>query len=70
MTDARPTVRMDDIRWIMAVIGRTLARAVTWTVASVEDDAHVSNVIPMPGPAHGPVPAIELRMEEQHRKAS
>jgi hypothetical protein len=41
-----------------------------WTVSSVEDEHHATNVIPMPGPAHGPVPAIELRMEEQHRKAS
>jgi hypothetical protein len=61
---------MDDIRWIVAVIARTIARAVAWSVASVEDEQHVSNVIPMPGPAHGPVPAIELRLEEQHRKAS
>lgn len=61
---------MDDIRWILAVIGRTIARALAWTVASVEDEPRASNVIPMPGPAHGPVPAIELRMEEQRRKAS
>jgi len=61
---------MDDIRWIVAVITRTLARAVAWTFASVEDEHHASNVIPMPGPAHGPVPAIELRLEEQHRRAS
>ena len=61
---------MDDIRWVFGVIARKLGRLVAWTVASVEDDEHVTNVIPMPGPAHGPVPAIELRMEEQHRKAS
>ena len=61
---------MDDIRWILGVIARTVARALTWTVASVDDEPRVSNVIPMPGPAHGPVPAIELRMEEQRRKAS
>ena len=61
---------MDDIRWILGVIGRTIARALAWTVSSVEDEPRRSNVIPMPGPAHGPVPAIELRMEEQHRKAS
>jgi hypothetical protein len=61
---------MDDIRWIVSVVTRTIGRAIAWTVASVEDEQHPSNVIPMPGPAHGPVPAIELRMEEQHRKAS
>ena len=61
---------MDEIRWIVSVIGRTIARALAWTVSSVEDEPRMSNVIPMPGPAHGPVPAIELRMEEQHRKAS
>ena len=61
---------MDDIRWVFRVIARTLVRMVTWTVASVEDDEEVTNVVPMPGPAHGPVPAIELRLEQQHRKAS
>ena len=61
---------MDDIRWLVTVIGRTIARALAWTVASVDEPPRASNVIPMPGPAHGPVPAIELRMEEQHRKAS
>jgi len=61
---------MDDIRWICAVVARTVGRALAWTVASVEETPEISNVIPMPGPAHGPVPAIELRLEEQGRKAS
>jgi len=44
------------------------ARAIGWSFSPV-DETHVTNVIPMPGPAHGPVPAIELRREER-RKAS
>jgi hypothetical protein len=58
------------------VLGRAVARAfaalgrvVRWSLASVEDELP-SNVIPMPGPAHGPVPAIELRLEDQRRRAS
>ncbi len=47
-----------------------VARAAAWSVATVEDETP-HNVIPMPGPAHGPVPAIKLRTEEQlRRKAS
>jgi hypothetical protein len=58
------------------VLGRAFVRAcaafgrlVRWSLATVEDELP-SNVIPMPGPAHGPVPAIELRLEEQRRRAS
>jgi hypothetical protein len=46
------------------------ARLVSWTLASVDDDAREPHVIPMPGPAHGPVPAIDLRLEDQRRKPS
>jgi len=45
-------------------------RLVHWSLASVEDDAREPHVIPMPGPAHGPVPAIDLRLGDQRRKAS
>jgi hypothetical protein len=45
-------------------------RLVHWSVASVEDDGPERHVIPMPGPAHGPVPAIDLSPEHQRRKAS
>lgn len=61
---------MDELRWVLGVILTTIGRAIAWTVSSVEEEHRASNVIPMPGPAHGPVPAIELRLEEQHRKAS
>jgi len=44
-------------------------RVVRWSLATVEDDLP-SNVVPLPGPAHGPVPAIELRLEDQRRRAS
>jgi hypothetical protein len=44
-------------------------RAVRWSLASVEEDRR-PRVVHVPGPAHGPVPAIRLRLEEQRRKAS
>ena len=63
-------------RACVRVLGRAVMRAcagfgrlVRWSLATVEDELP-SNVIPMPGPAHGPVPAIELRLEDQRRRAS
>jgi len=47
----------------------SIGRLVRWSLATVEDELP-PNVIPMPGPAHGPVPAIELRLEDQRRRAS
>lgn len=48
-----------------------VARAAAWSVSTIEEDETPHNVIPMPGPAHGPVPAIKLRTQEQQRsKAS
>jgi hypothetical protein len=47
----------------------SLLRFARWSMSTVDDDLP-TNVIPLPGPAHGPVPAIELRMEGQRRKAS
>ncbi len=35
-----------------------------WTLSSVEID-ETSYQPPMPGPAHGPVPAIELRLRSR-----
>ncbi len=46
---------------------RVIARLVGWAFAPVED-APAPNVIPMPGPAHGPIPAIELRVDEMQRR--
>ena len=43
-------------------------RLVRWTLATVEDDEE-RRTVPKPGPAHGPVRAIDVRLEE-HRKAS
>lgn len=69
MADARTSVRMDEIRHLLArSIGPTL-RFIRWSVSSVEDGPD-PRVIPLPGPAHGPVPAIEFRFETPRRKAS
>ena len=60
---------MDTIGRALGAIGSALGRVVRWTFATVEDDP-VRNVIPMPGPAHGPIPAIDVRLETRRRKAS
>lgn len=57
---------MKAIRSLLSAICGSCARVVRWSLATVEEE-HVNNVIPMPGPAHGPVPAIELRLEERRR---
>ena len=59
---------MDTLRGFLTAIWDSCARAVGWSFSAIEEE-RVNNVIPMPGPAHGPVPAIELRLEER-RKAS
>jgi len=50
-----------------------VARVIAWSVAPV-DDPLPPNVVPMPGPAHGPIPAIDLRLTsleaQRRRKAS
>jgi hypothetical protein len=56
----------------MMSVGDLLAHAlgvVGWTVKTVEDDDE-PRAIPAPGPAHGPVPAIDMRLKEQHRRVS
>ena len=58
---------MDALHRLTRRISAAIADAVRWSLAAVEDDAP-GNVIPMPGPAHGPVPAITLRVEEQRRR--
>ena len=48
---------------IAGVIGRVLGsfvRALHWSLSTVED-APETRVAPMPGPAHGPVSAIDVR---------
>ena len=59
---------MNAFRGFFSAIWGSCVRAVGWSFSTIEEE-HLTNVIPMPGPAHGPVPAIELRREER-RKAS
>ncbi len=69
MPDARASVRMRQMRPLVSrVLGATM-RFMRWSLATVEDHDQ-ARVIPLPGPAHGPVPAIEVRLEAQRRKAS
>lgn len=67
MTDARSSIPMDALRALVGAAREAVTRAVSWSLATVEDDTR-RNVIPMPGPAYGPVPAIRLRVEEQQRR--
>jgi hypothetical protein len=49
-----------------------LARVIGWSFSPV-DDPLPPTVLPMPGPAHGPIPAIDLRLSleaQRRRKAS
>ena len=69
MADARASGHMERIRqvitrWILESI-----RFARWSLSSVEDEPG-PHVVPLPGPAHGPVPAIEFRVETPRRKAS
>jgi hypothetical protein len=59
---------MNALRGFFSAVWGPFARVVGWSFSTIEEE-HLTNVIPMPGPAHGPVPAIELRREER-RKAS
>lgn len=69
MADAQPSGMKHVLRRSIAMFGHGCVRFARWAFGPVEEE-HVTNVIPMPGPAHGPVPAIEIRLEEQRRKAS
>ena len=69
MADARASVRMDEIRELLSRSIAATVRFVRWSLSSVEDEPD-HHVIPLPGPAHGPVPALEFRAEAQRRSAS
>lgn len=58
---------MNVLHRLVRRLSATIADAVRWSLATVDDDTP-RNVIPMPGPAHGPVPSIRLRVEEQRRR--
>ena len=68
MADAQTSDVKHVLRRSIAMFTNGCVQFARWALGPV-DEEHVTNVIPMPGPAHGPVPAIELRME-QRRKAS
>lgn len=60
---------MDEIRQLFArSIGATI-RFVRWSLSSADEEPD-ARVAPLPGPAHGPVPAIELRVAAPRRRAS
>lgn len=69
---AWPMLRRSGVLGVVHYVTTTMldacARLARWAVGPV-DAEHPTNVVPMPGPAHGPVPAIDIRREER-RKAS
>jgi hypothetical protein len=60
---------MGVLRRMILSVCRGGLRAARWTLSDVDDPPR-SNVVPLPGPAHGPVPAIEVRLGAQRRRAS
>lgn len=69
MADAQASVRMRAIRPLLSRWVGASVRFLSWSLSTVEDEPQ-RRVLPLPGPAHGPVPAIDLRVERQRRKAS
>jgi hypothetical protein len=60
---------IDTLARVIAHAYVAIDRAVRWSLAPVEDE-HRPQVPHVPGPAHGPVPAIRLRLDEERRRAS
>ena len=69
MPDARASGVKHVLLRSVAMFTSGCVRFARWAFGPV-DEKHVTNVIPMPGPAHGPVPAIDARLVHQRRKAS
>jgi hypothetical protein len=47
----------------------SLGTAVRWSLATVDDEPQ-ARVVPLPGPAHGPVAAIDVMREARRRKVT
>ena len=69
MADAQASGVKHVLRRSVSMFTSGCVRFARWAFGPV-DEEHVTNVIPMPGPAHGPVPAIDVRLEHPRRKAS
>ena len=52
---------MSQVGRSIARIVSTFARVVRWSLATVEDEPEL-RVAPLPGPAHGPVHVIDVRL--------
>ncbi len=60
---------MDAFRRFVVGLGGAIVRAVRWSLAATPD-ATPHDVTTLPGPAHGPVPAIRLRVEDKQRRTA
>jgi hypothetical protein len=58
---------MDELFGFVARACAGVARAVRWSLASV-DDRPPMRLAPPPGPAHGPVTAIDVRLGKDRRR--
>jgi len=57
---------MKTVATTISMAARGLARAIRWSLATVED-APAPRFVPHPGPAHGPVYSIDVRLGRDRR---
>ncbi len=76
MERATPLAHKVLVEPLMTTALRSVARALgsfgnalRWSLSAVEDAPQV-HLVPMPGPAHGPVPAIDLLPQARRRRAT
>jgi hypothetical protein len=58
---------MDEILGAIGGLFRGIARAISWTLATVEEEPR-PRLMRLPGPAHGPVSAIDVRLGRDRRR--
>lgn len=57
---------MKTIATTISWAARGLARALRWSLSTVEDEP-APRFVPYPGPAHGPVYSIDVRVGKRRR---
>jgi len=57
---------MKTVMMSLSWAARRLARAISWSLSSVDDEP-APRFVPHPGPAHGPVYSIDVRLGKVRR---